>query len=662
VKRAARYRRPVRTMHEVLQMNNFEKLFTAGKIGSLEIPNRFAVGPMVTCMNPDGLASEQYIRYHEEKAKGGFGLIITEDYRINENAGGYLHIAGLFNEAQVESHKRLTDVIHKYDTRIFAQIYHAGRQTNRLVNGGVQPVSCSPIACPFNKELPRELTVSEIKGLIEDFARTARNAKRAGFDGIEIHAAHGYLIHQFLSLHANKRIDDYGGCYDNRVRFLREVMTAVRSAVGPDFPMQVRISASDQIDGGYGTFESHRLYRDTEAFGADAIHASYGFYGSRSAVGGVGSYYQTPGYGARFAEEVKKFVRIPVFAVGGIHDPYMAEDILERNAADFITMSRMSLCNPDLPNKVKVGDLADLRVCMRCMQGCIGATRIGEPLRCMINPELGHEFEYNASPVSAPKKILVAGGGVAGMEAARTAARKGHKVILFEAAGTLGGQFLIAAYPPYKGHFSTFPAWQKRQLEKLDVEIRMNTALTPEIIAEERPDKVIVATGARPVIRPHKGLADPKTVYAEEVLCGKRNTGMDAIVIGGGEIGSETAAFLSMQSKASVAITTRQNDIGGNMVGDFISELKEQLARNAVNIFCRTTLKEVTATGVLLETDGKKWAYPCDSVVLAFGTESYNPFAGRPIGDCEVVVVGDALKARNALDAIHEGFLAGYGA
>jgi NADPH-dependent 2,4-dienoyl-CoA reductase/sulfur reductase-like enzyme len=311
---------------------------------------------------------------------------------------------------------------------------------------------------------------------------------------------------------------------------------------------------------------------------------------------------------------------------------------------------------------VKAGELEDLRVCVRCFQGCIESTRMGTPLRCMINPEIGRELECDASPASEPKTIFVAGGGVAGMEAARAAKSKGHNVVLFEAADTLGGQFLIASYPPYKGVFSTFPAWQKRQLEKLGAELRMNTALTPAIIAEEKPDKVIVATGARPVIRPHKGIDDPRVAYAEDVLCGKRNTGMNVAVIGGGEVGAETAAFLSMQSKESVAITTRQNDIGGDMGRDFLLELKNHLARNAVKIFCKTSLKEVSAAGVILRTEGKEWEYPCDSVVLAFGTESYNPLSEQLIGKCDVVVVGDALKARNALEAIREGFLAGHNA
>ncbi|MDR2771750.1 MAG: FAD-dependent oxidoreductase [Clostridiales Family XIII bacterium] len=654
-------------------MADFKQLLAPGRIGACEIPNRLVVGPMVANMNPErGLASEQYIRYHEEKAKGGWGLILTEDYRVSEHAGGYPHIAGLYSEEQVESHKRLTDRIHRYDTKIFAQIYHAGRQANSRVNGGVQPVSCSPVPCPWNKELPRALRADEIERIVEDFAHTALNVKRAGFDGVEIHAAHGYLIHQFLSLHSNKRTDAYGGCYDNRLRFLREILTAVRGAVGGDFPMQVRVSAADEADGGRGSFESHRIFRDIEACGADAVHVTFSMYGTRSSLGSVGSFYQPRGYGARYAAEVKRLVHIPVLAAGSIHDPYMADELIEKGDADFVTMARMSLCDPRLPEKLKAGRPEDIRPCVRCLQGCTASTYMGVPLHCMVNPELGHEFEYDYSPAPVKKKIFVAGGGVAGMEAARAAKRKGHAVTLFESGSALGGQFVIASYPPFKGDFAPYPAWLAAQLEKGGVEVRLNTELTPEIVSEEKPDKVIVATGARPALRPHKGIEHAKVVRAEDVLCGKADTGQSVLVVGGGMIGSETAAYLGTMCKASVALTTRQTDIGGDLEGGIRDDLKDVLNRYFVKVFTRTSLREVTEGGAVLvskrcgpkegEIVTEDWFYPCDTVVAAFGTEAYDPLSEKLIGNCETVVVGDARKARKAVEAVREGFVAGLNA
>jgi 2,4-dienoyl-CoA reductase-like NADH-dependent reductase (Old Yellow Enzyme family)/thioredoxin reductase len=651
----------------------FEHLFTPYNIGDCEIPNRFVVAPMVANMNPDrGLASERYIRYHEEKARGGWGLIITEDYRVSEHAGGYPHIAGLYNDEQVESHKRLTDVIHRYDSKIFAQIYHAGRQANSRVNGGVRPVSCSPVPCPWNKEIPHELTPAEIEGIIADFGKTAANVRKAGFDGVEIHAAHGYLIHQFLSLNSNKRIDEYGGCYDNRSRFLREVLAAVRESVGSDFPVQVRVSAAEGCEGGRDLFESRRIFRDIEACGADAVHVTFGMYGTRSSLGSVGSFYQARGFGARYAGEVKKLVSIPVIAVGRIHDPYMAESIIARGEADFIASGRMSLCDPHMPEKLLRGEAEDIRPCVCCLQGCTASTYQGIPLNCMVNPELGHEFEYDYSPAPVKKKIFVAGGGVAGMEAARAARIKGHDVTLFEASESLGGQFVTAAYPPFKGDFAAYPAWLRKQLLKSGVSVRLNTKLTYEIVSEENPDKVIIATGARPATRSYKGMESANVVRAEDVLRGRVDTGMRVLVVGGGMIGAETAAFLGTMCKESVALTTRQTDIGGDMDGGIKDDLKDLLNRCFVRVFTRTSLREVTENGAVLVSkrrgakDGEiiteDWFYPCDTVVTAFGTEAYNPLSEKLIGRCGTVVVGDALKARKALEAAREGFVAGLNA
>ena len=521
----------------------YEHLFSPKKIGNCEIPNRLVVTPMVANLNnPEGLATERYIRYHEEKAKGGWGLIITEDYAINDHARGYPLISGLWDESQIPGHKKLTDTIHKYNTKIFCQIYHAGRQSNPRVNGGVQPVSCSPIPCPWNKSIPKELTIEEIQQIIKEFGITAANVVKAGFDGIEIHAAHGYLIHQFLSPNSNKRVDEYGGNYENRVRFLKEVMQEVRKAVGPDFPMGVRLSAAEFADGGRTMFETRQIIRDIEAWGADYLHLTFGMYGTRSSVASVLSFFQSHGFAVQFAEEAKSLVKIPIITVGRIQEPWMAEDIIASGKADFIGMGRPSLCDPHYPNKVKNGQYQDIRTCIGCLQGCTASTYMGVPIHCLVNPELGYEFETDYSPAPVKKKVFIAGGGVAGMEAARGAAIKGHEVHLYEKTDTLGGQFLSASYPPFKGEFASFPAWQIRQLKKLGVHIHLNTPLTADIVKKEKPDKVILATGAQPIIPDIPGIDLPNVVLAEDVLRGRADTGMNVLVAGGGMIGSETAA------------------------------------------------------------------------------------------------------------------------
>ena len=643
----------------------FKYLFTPMKIGKCEIPNRTVVPAMVANMCPDnGLASEQYIRYHEEKAKGGWGLIITEDYRINPHSGGYPHIAGLWNDEQVESHRKFTDRIHQYESKVFCQIYHAGRQATHFVNGGVQPVSCSPIPDPWNKEIPHELTVDEIHQIVKDFGNTAANVVKAGFDGVEIHCAHGYLLHEFLSPNCNHRLDEYGGSYLNRQRFLHEVYDAVRAAVGPDFPVMVRISAEENTEGGRKFHETRQILKDMESWGVDAIHLSTGMYGVISSLGTVASHHQHHGWTMDFAAEAKKFIKIPIITVGRVSEPCMAEDILAEGKADFVSMGRESLTDPHWPEKAKAGKLNDIRHCVGCLQGCTASTYQGVPLYCMINPELGHEWEYDYSPAAEPKKVIVAGGGIAGLEAARAAAIKGHKVDLYEAKDTVGGQFISATYPPYKADYGDYTAWVYRQVQKFDnITIHLNTELTIDIIKEAKPDKVIIATGAKAFIPELPGIHGENVVLAEDVLTGKVDTGMNVVVAGAGTIGVETAAFLGTQCKSQVTMLSKYDLIAKDYDTGIRDDMKHLLDRLFVKTIHRAKIAGANEQGCLVEKGDGIYLLPCDTVVLAIGTRAYNPLEEqiKELGiDC--VVVGDAVKARQAIQAISEGFKAGLNA
>lgn len=640
-------------------------LFSPMKIGSCEIPNRTVVPAMVSNMCPDGgKASEQYIRYHEEKAKGGWGLIITENYRVNPTAGGYPHICGLWDEDQIESHKRFTDTIHQYQSKVFCQIYHAGRQANHQVNGGVQPVSCSPIADAWNKEIPRELTTEEVEQIVADFGNTARNCKSAGFDGIEIHAAHGYLIHQFLSPNSNHRIDKYGGSYDNRVRILKEIMSACRAAVGPDFPVVVRISAEENSEGGRRFHETRMILKQLEEWGADAIHLSIGMYGVFSSVGIVASHFQHHGWTQDFAAEAKKLVNIPIITVGRIAEPRMAEDILGSGKADFIAMGRESLTDPHWPNKAKEGQYNDIRHCIGCLQGCTASTYQGVPLNCVINPELGHEFEYDYTQVKDPKTVYIAGAGIAGMEAARAAAIKGHRVELFEAKDTVGGQFVSAAYPPYKGDYSNYTGWLYREIQKYDnIKLHLQTELTREMVLEGRPDKIILATGATGIVPKIPGIEHPKVVMAEDALLGKKDVGMNVLIAGGGMVGMETAAFLGMQCKSNVTVIEMKDAVATDMEAGLRDDLKTTLRHLFVEVLCNTSIAGITDEGALIRQGNDVRLYPCDTVVMAIGTRSDRTLLDK-LQDCgiEIVVVGDAVQARQITQASREGFIAGLNA
>lgn len=637
-----------------------EKIFTPYKIGTCEIPNRLVVPAMVANMCPDGNATEQYIKYHEEKAKGGWGLIITEDYRINEHSAGYPAVAGLWKEEQIPSHKKFTDIIHQYNSKIFCQIYHAGRQANHNVNGGIKPLSCSPVPCPWNKEIPHELTVAEIKGLVQDFGNTALNAQKAGFDGLEIHAAHGYLIHEFLSPNCNHRIDEYGGSYENRMRFLKEIMEDVRAKVGPNFPICIRFSAQENSEGGRRMYESRQMLMDIEEWGADAIHLSNGMYGVRSSVGIAASFFQQHGWNMDFATEAKTFLKIPVITVGRISEPAMAEDIIRSGKADFIAMGRASLADPHWPNKARAGANNDIRHCIGCLQGCTASTYQGVPIYCLVNPELGHEYEYDYSKAKQSKLVYIAGAGIAGMEAARAAAIKGHKVEIFEQKDTVGGQFISAAYPPFKGEFATYTAWLLREIKKYDnIKLHLNSELTPEKITSANPDKVIIASGARAVIPNIPGIDHKKVVLAEDVLLGKSDTGMNVLIVGGGMVGSETAAYLGMQCKDKVTLVELRDAIAMDLEVGIRDDLKECLRRSFVDVKTNTSIAGITDEGAQLKQGDNVTLFPCDTVVLAIGTRAHSPLATQLKDVCDFVVVGDAVKARQAIQASAEGFAEG---
>ena len=347
------------------------ELFTPAKIGNCVIPNRLIVPAMVMNLcTEDGMITERYIKYIEEKAKGGWGMVITEDYAVNENAKGYKFIPGLYNDEQIEGNRKLTETVHKYDTKLFCQMYHPGRQSKHDVNGNVQPLAPSAIKDPFCMDLPREITVDEIHQIVKDFGSTAKRAKAAGFDGIEIHAAHGYLISEFLSPFTNKRVDEYGGCFENRTRILDEVYACIRENVGKDFPVQVRISANEYLLGGRTEADTYELVRHLDELGVDAIHVSNGMYASPVIRQIIAPMYTEHAFNIDTAEQVKKLVSCPVIVTNRINDPKMADTILKMGKADFIGMGRGSLADPYLPAKAKAGQFENIRYCIGCLQGC----------------------------------------------------------------------------------------------------------------------------------------------------------------------------------------------------------------------------------------------------------------------------------------------------
>ena len=637
------------------------KVFEPMKINGLELKNRIVVSAMVTnYCTPDGNATEKFIAYHEHKAKGGWGLIITEDYAVTPTAGGFVNLPGLWEDGQIESHRKLTERVHAAGGKIAAQIYHAGRETSSAVTG-VQPVAPSAVREPSMPETPRELTIPEIHTLVEQFGDCAKRAKAAGFDAVEVHGAHGYLVGAFASPFSNKRSDEYGGTIRNRARFGMEIIRNIKEKCGEDYPVLYRISSVEYVPGGLDIEESKVIARLMEEAGADCIHCSQGVYASTHTIIPP-SVFPRAGY-VEHAAEMKKAVQIPVIAVGRINDVEIAESVLQSKKADLVTMARASLADPELPNKVLKGRGDEVIRCIGCLQGCIGENGKGNGIRCLVNPLTGMEDEYDLTLAEKAKQVLVIGGGIAGCEAAISAALKGHKVTLIEKNDRLGGQWIPASVPIGKSEFTSFLCWQKSMLEKMHVQILLNTTVDAELIKLYEPDTVIIATGSRPFIPPIQGADQDFVVTAHDVLLGKTEPGNRVVVIGGGLVGAETADMLGQQCE-QVTIIEMLPQIMKDGEAAPTKYMKERFSQNGVQIHTSTKLLEIGDHTVTAEKDGERFVLEnIDTVIIAVGVKTDRTLLdSMEHVSCKVLKVGDANGVKNGYLGIREGYEAGLNA
>jgi len=641
-------------------VGSVKKILEPIQINHMKLKNRMIVSAMVTgYANADGTASEKYIAYHEAKAKGGWGLIITEDYIISPTAGASAPLPALYDDCQIASHQQLTQRVHQAGGKIAAQLYHAGRETTSAVTGE-QPVAPSAIKDPTMPEQPRALTVVEIVEIENQFADAAWRAKQAGFDAIEIHGAHGYLVNQFVSPFSNKRVDNYGGSLRNRARFALEIVAKIREKVGTEYPIIYRMSVQEYVEGGLALEEAKAYAQMLEAAGVDLLHCSQGVYASIEAV--VPPFGVTRGAFVENAAAIKSAVNIPVSAVGRINDPDLAEAILCSGKADLVTMARASLADPEMPNKVREGRYEEISRCIGCLQGCVANSNAGAgKVRCLVNPMTGMEDEYNIKLAGKKKTVWVAGGGVSGCEAAIVAAKRGHQVTLFEKSGQLGGQWIAAAVPMNKTEFATFVVWQQNQLQQLGVAIKRNCELTAEMVLEENPDAVIVATGSNPVKPPTPGIDGPQVVLAQDVLLGKAEAGQRVVVIGGGLVGAETADFLACHGR-QVCVVEMMDALMRDGEPTPKAMLLKRLAQNHVEVYTATKVTKIEARAVVGEKDGKEVRMQdVDTVIIAIGVRSnqvlQEDLAGKYQG--EIIAVGDAKRAKNGYLGIQEGFEAG---
>jgi len=619
--------------------------------------NRIVMPAMLTRYgSEEGYVTERTKNYYEARARGGAGLIIEEATYVHLRGKSFPNQLGISDDKFIPDLSQLVQTIHRHGAKAAIQLFHGGR-TAKSALSLMQPVAPSPLAS-LGGEVPKELTVDEIAEIVAYFAEAALRAKKAGFDGVEIHGAHSFLIDQFLSRASNKRQDVYGGDLPKRARFLIEVIKAVREAVGRGYPVWCRLNGKEYgIDEGTSLEEAQEIAQMAQDASADAIHVSAA--GPKAPIVLTSPTF-VPAIIADLAEGIKKVVTVPVIAVGRI-TPEAAESILAEGKADLVAIGKGLLADPELPGKVASGRLDDITpciVCFECRDDVVSPTVVG--VRCQVNAALGREEEYKILPAKKPRKVLVVGGGPGGMEAARVAALRGHKVTLWEKEPRLGGQLIQAAIPPQKDRIARLTIYLQTQLKKLDVEVELGKEATTTMIEEFKPEVVVLATGVKPLVPEIPGMNPAHVVQAGDVLEGKVETGDRVVVIGGEVVGCETAEFLAEKGK-KVTVTRRSPEmalgVGRTLRAFFLGRLLEK----GVTLIPEIKYNEVTSNGVVVTTkEGEKKTIEADTVVLAAGAipekKLYQGIKGKVP---EIHCIGDCVAPRTIRDAIAEGYRIG---
>lgn len=639
--------------------NMYQNLFEPYTIKGVEIKNRFVVPPMGTNLgNPDGTVSQRLVDYYGARAKGGFGLIVVEGVAVNSTGMCIPHEGHFWDDSAIEGMKKVVDAIHNEGAKTLLQIHHAGRQTHPGLIGGQQPIAPSRTSCPVDNALAREMSTKEVYAVIEEFGDAALRAKKSGYDGVDIHGCHGYLIAQFMSGHANKRIDEFGGTFEGRMKFPLEIVKNVRQKCGEDFIIGFRISYDEKIPGGRTLEESLVACRMLENAGVDLLDISIMTYASTEYMSANGAL--PNGYNQFATEKIKSCVSIPVIAVGRI-TPAMGSEMIRTQKADFIAMGRGSLADPEIPNKVAAGKIEEISPCISCTQSCLGyilSDRIYAS--CLVNPVTGHEGEYDFTKVKNQKKVLVVGAGPAGLMAAMTSARRGHKVILCEKNDTFGGQFRLAAVPPTKHDIAGAIRYYVNMCKKYGVDIQLNTEVNEKFIADMKPDAVILATGSTPAYPPIEGILNDKFLTVADVLDGQALPGQKVLIAGGGMSGVETADYLAERFRNCTVIEMR-SDIALDEAYTPRVFLMKRLAERGVQSVVSAKITKFYDDGIDYEQNGKQLSLRgFDNIVIAMGMRSYNPLeeVAKKYTD-EVYVVGDAVHAGPANAATESGLSAG---
>jgi 2,4-dienoyl-CoA reductase-like NADH-dependent reductase (Old Yellow Enzyme family)/thioredoxin reductase len=636
----------------------FQALFEPGSIGMMTLKNRLIMAPISSNLAAeDGTVSEELLFHYAERARGGVGLIIVENvciaYPLARHGAAQPRID---DDAFIPGLGRLTDAIHRGGAKAAVELTHPGMSAGLRYIAGETPVA--PSAVPRSKDglMPRGLSHEEIGEVIGEYVEAARRARRAGFDAVELQACHGLLINQFLSPLTNQRRDEYGGDRENRIHFLVEIVEGIKRHVGFDFPVMVRLVAKDMVEGGLtlkdGCWFAHRL----EEAGADAIHPDFGLGGKEQRLEPM-PYPQA--WRVFLAKKIRKAVSIPVIAVGVIREPQVAEGILKAGGADFIALGRALNADPEWPNKARTGAVRAIRRCIGCNE-CVIARHVEDaPLRCSLNATVGRGPEAcRLERAVTPRQVLVIGGGPAGMEAARVAALRGHRVTLCEKQPCLGGMLNVAAIPPGKEKLNWITEYFAHELPRLGVKIHVGEALDADRVRALDPDVVIVATGSESATLDVPGAHSSNVLTAQDLLARQAHfTEQRCVVVGGGMLGLETAEYLAVRGN-SVTVLKRYETIGHEIEPLYRDYLLRELKKRDVEITTRIQVEAIQMDGVLVQdSDGEEHVVPADWVVLARGSEPSNGLA-EAIQDLDPIVIGDALHPRKIINAIEEGYLA----
>jgi len=658
------------------------KLFEPISIGPMSLSNRVVMTAMHLNYTPNGEVTDRFIDFYATRARGGAGLIIIGGAEINDQASGIDLMLSIKDDRYIPGLQRFTEAIHRNGSKAAVQLYMAGAYSFCSIKG-LPILAPSEYTSYFTRQETTAMTLDDIERVQQDFVKAARRAKDAGFDAVEVLASAGYLICQFLSPKTNKREDEYGGPLENRMRFGLETVRRVRQEVGSDMAVIVRVAGNDFVPDSHTNREARVFAAAVEEAGADCINVTGGWHESR--VPQITMDLPQAGY-VYLARGIKGSVGVPVIGCNRINDPFIAEEVLREGVADLIGVARGMLADPEFVNKAREGRADEIRRCVACNQRCFDNVFQLLPVGCMVNPRCGREKETVITPAETPKKIVVAGAGPAGCEFAVTAAQRGHKVILCDKEQQIGGQVSWSADATDKRDFHYLFDYYRAVLPKHRVEVRTGTEVTSELVAGEKPDLVVVATGAAPFKPPIEAVEAPNVFQAWDVLKGKIQTGSNVVVVGGGSVGLETAVFLAAKGTISpnqvyflmlhqaespevlrdlmlkgikkVTVIEMARRIGQDIGPSTRWVLLKELQMRGVEIVTEATMKDITPEKVVYtDSKGNDVTIQADSVVLAMGSRPENSLSRKlEQAGVNVSVIGDAKKVGRIGSALDDGF------